>query len=49
MKFEELPNQNQNQLKRGLFFEESAKRLLLMRSACERVNEACEFERIEVE
>ena len=48
MEFQELSNQNQNQLKKSLFFEKGAKGLLFMRSAYERVNGACEFERIGV-
>ena len=30
------------------FFEKNAKRLLFMRNVCERVNEACKFEKIEI-
>ena len=49
MKFQKLFYLNQNQLKKGgFFFEKSAKRVLFMQSACERVNEACEFEKIEI-
>ena len=35
-------------IEKGSFFEKGAKRLLFMRSACERVNRACEFEKIGV-